>query len=80
MVSTNPGIRSDDAPARARVLASDLATLLWQHTVLLRFAATAEYQAEWEHYAGKAARVGAAIAEHIVREEVDVGAYSFDQA
>lgn len=73
MVATNPGIRGDDASARARVLASDLATLLWQHTVLIMCAATAEYQAEWEHYTRKAARVGAAIAEHIVREEEDVG-------
>lgn len=76
MVATNPGIRSDDASARARVLASDLPTLLWQHTVLLMCAAAAEYQAEWEHYSSKAARVGAAIAEHIVREEEDVGASS----
>lgn len=73
MVATNHGRRSDDAPARARVLTNDLPTLLWQHTVLIMCAASAEYQAEWEHYTSKAARVGAAIAEHIVREEEDVG-------
>ena len=71
---------ASDARTQTCLINRDLPTLLWQHTVLLRFAAAAEYQAEWEHYISKAARVGAAIAEHIVREEVDVGAYSFDQA
>lgn len=46
----------------------DLQTLLWQHTVLLHAAARSEYAAEWDHYITKAARLEAAIAEHVWKE------------
>lgn len=59
---------------------SDLATLLGRHSKAVSRRSCAQTRGSFDVADAEVAELSARIAEHIVREEVDVGAYSFDQA
>lgn len=69
---------SEIGPRMAAVFS--FSDLMWMHTVASRRRAFARSVIEWEEHDHMVELLCAGIAEHIVREEVDVGAYPKHEA